>query len=484
MLPDGIANRSSMIEDNELTLTRQRNSDVYPLSLNQEQVWFECQLDPTSTLYNLGMRITIAGPLEEQVFLRALKETIDRHETLKTLFAVIEDIPVQQVTQTLSVDCPIKQLLQPLPDDCEEESWSRIIQLAAQPFDLSVGPLLRAELLSGPQDLHYFILVFHHLILDEFYCGQMMQELVLTYCRILAGDPVSPPPQFQYGDFSKWVQERWRRGALSPSVQFWQEQLHEPLPYLALPMDHDIPPPWRVSSQVTCSLEPELVKKLRSLSRQHKTTLFRAIVAGLVAFFSRFSESGELMVDVDFSVRPREMSRTIGFFANSLPLRFQIQPNETFDSLLDSVDRQLRNASANREVPVRRLGRKLGLCRDPDQPLCSVMVTQVGPLNWSVGELQLRGDAYVTASVHAMWLGVMERDDTVDLNIAYPDGVFNRARVEAWATSVEQLLQRLAARPGASLPEVEGRHGAEHDSALGPANLTATELLRELEECS
>jgi non-ribosomal peptide synthetase component F len=177
------------------------------------------------------------------------------------------------------------------------------------------------------------------------------------------------------------------------------------------------------------------------------------------------------------------MCRTVGFFANSLPLRFHVNADETFDSLLNSVDRQLRGASANREIPVRRLGRKFGLRHEQDRPLCSLMITQVGPLNWSVKELQLKGDAYVTASVHAMWFGVMERDDIVDLNIAYPDQVFNRDRVEAWATSIEQLLQLLSEEPHAPLLQVRGRQEDEHDPVLGSGNLTAIELLRELEEC-
>jgi non-ribosomal peptide synthetase component F len=279
------------------------------------------------------------------------------------------------------------------------------------------------------------------------------------------------------------VQERWRSGAFDSSVQFWQEQLQEPLPRLHLPADRDIPPPWRVSSQVTCCLDPNLVKRLRDLSRRHKTTLFRAIAAAIVAFFSRFSENDDLLVDIDFSVRPREMSRTVGFFANSLPLRFQIRPDETFDSLVREVDRRLRNVSANREVPVRRLGRKFGLHHVNERPLCSVMITQVGPLDWSVNELKLKGDAYVTATVHAMWLGVMERDDSVDLNIAYPDEVFNRERVEAWAAGIEQHLQLLSAAPHAPLLQVRGHPHNIQDSVLGPANLTTTELLRELEEC-
>lgn len=453
----------------------------YPLSLNQQQVWFECQLDPTSTLYNLGIRITVRGPLNEQTFVCALSAVIDRHDILKTVFPVVNDRPTQQVQHALPVDCPVSQLAADTPTDHEDDSWSRIIHLASRPFDLAVGPLYRAELLRVSGDLHYFVFVFHHLILDEFYCGHLMQEIVSCYFALAAGAQVPAPVKHQYGDFAILIQERWRNGQLSQSAQFWDKQVREPLPQLMFPVDHDVPPPWRVSSQATGHITPEAVRRLKSLARSHRTTPFRVVLAGLVIFFSRFSSSEEVMVDIDFSVRPREMSHVLGFFANNLPLRFPLPPTTTFDSLIDSVDQQLRLASANREFPVRQLARKLGRHRGPARPLTPVMVTQVGQLDWSIGDLHLTGDPYVTATVHALWIGVLERDQMVDLHIAFPEQVFSYSRVETWVRAIEEIFESVTAEPDVPLLHLSKKQATD-DGISAANNPTAAELLRELED--
>src|ERR1700693_4972942 len=105
MALQNLASAVTTAQDSEPQLQRQANRIEYPLSLNQRQVWFECQLDPQSTLYNLGTRMTISGPLDEQVFLQSFIAIVDRHEILRTVFAVADDVPVQRVSRNLRVHC-------------------------------------------------------------------------------------------------------------------------------------------------------------------------------------------------------------------------------------------------------------------------------------------------------------------------------------------------------------------------------------------
>ncbi len=195
------------------------------------------------------------------------------------------------------------------------------------------------------------------------------------------------------------------------------------------------------------NLNAGVVKSLRDIGRQARTTLFRVMLATFTLFFSRMSETGELMLDIDFSTRPREMGHSIGFFANLLPVRFKVNKEETFLDLLRAVDLQVRNVSANREFPVRQLTRKLKNRRHAMQPLSPIVVTQLGELDWSLGGLHLTGSIYVTASIHDLWLGVMERDDDLEVILAYSHELFDRNRAREWADWVEKTVHRVVARP-------------------------------------
>ncbi|HZI55189.1 MAG TPA: condensation domain-containing protein [Verrucomicrobiae bacterium] len=427
-------------------LERHAGQKEYPLSLNQQHMWFQSQLDAESSLWNLGAKMNVAGPLDVATFIQAIQNTVDRHEILRTIFTVVDDAPVQQVMD-VKVECAVRDLPSGSAQDRENRVWTLLSELADPVYDLAAGPLFRVGLLRASDNEHYFIIGFHHLLLDAFYSGQLMKEIVTAYDLLRRGEALPPEPPLQYGDFCVWQQERWGQGLMADTTTFWREQLREPLPELDLPIDSEIPFPRVVKSQVSLNLNAGIVKRLREIGRQTRTTLFRVMLATFTLFFSRMSESGELMLDIDFSTRPREMGHSIGFFANLLPVRFKVDKEETFLDLLRAVDLQVRNVSANREFPVRQLTRKLKNRRHTMQPVSPIVVTQLGELDWALGDLHLTGSIYVTASIHDLWLGVMERDDDLEVILAYSHELFDRTRAHEWADWVEKTVQRVVAQP-------------------------------------
>ena len=205
----------------------------YPLSLNQQHMWFQCQLDSESNLYNLGANMSVSGPLDVAAFVGAIQNTVDRHEILRTVFTVSDDLPVQQVIDDLKVECPVRDLPEGLSKrERDDKIWSRMMALGDPVYDLSCGPLFRAELLREADTQHYFILAFHHLLLDAFYSGQLLKEIIFAYDLLVGGAPLANAPNLQYGDFCVWQQARLSQGAMNETVSFWREQLREPLPEL------------------------------------------------------------------------------------------------------------------------------------------------------------------------------------------------------------------------------------------------------------
>lgn len=447
--------RGATVENPTPELERQVGRKKYPLSLNQQHMWFQAQLDLESSLWNLGAKMNIFGPLNVPMFVQALQHTVDRHEILRTVFAISDDVPVQQVLDDVKVSCPVQDLPPGLSNDARENAaWTRLSELSDPVYDLSTGPLFRTGLLRASETEYYFVFGFHHLLLDAFYSGQFMKEIITAYDLLRCGHPLPGDPAFQFGDFCVWQDEKWSRGFMADSMRFWKEQLQEPLPEIQLPSDPSVPFPRLVRSQVSVRLNADIVKKLHELGRQARTTLFRVMLAAFTLFFSRLSETGELILDIDFSTRPREMGHTIGFFANLLPVRLQVLGKESFIELLRAVDSKLRDVSANREFPVRQLTRKLKGRRHATQPLSPIVVTQLGILDWALGDLRLTGSIYVTASIHDLWLGVLERDDDLEIVLAYPEQLFSRSQAREWASWVEKTVHDVIEQPDIPVSEL------------------------------
>src|SRR4029078_8787578 len=72
-------------------------SEPFPLSFAQERHWFLHQLLPDASLDNLSFMVRLVGPLDVAVLERCLQALVQRHESLRTIFPLRDDQPVQQV---------------------------------------------------------------------------------------------------------------------------------------------------------------------------------------------------------------------------------------------------------------------------------------------------------------------------------------------------------------------------------------------------
>jgi hypothetical protein len=156
---------------------------LFPLSYQQEQLWFLDRFQPNSDFYNVPMTLKLKGDLDVSRLERSMQEVVRRHEILRTCFVKDErEEPKQKVVGTkLDVRLPVMDLRQLNPDEREPQAKKVIAQEAGKAFDLSRAPLFRGVLVRTNDDEHVLVLTLHHSICDEWSLGVLMEELEILY---------------------------------------------------------------------------------------------------------------------------------------------------------------------------------------------------------------------------------------------------------------------------------------------------------------
>src|SRR5215472_640633 len=85
-------------------MTHVRQDGSRPLSLAQEQLWQLSHLLPGTDLFNLSSTYLIRGPLNIAILKRSLTELIKRHQSLRTVFDLVNEQPIQIVGQIFAPD--------------------------------------------------------------------------------------------------------------------------------------------------------------------------------------------------------------------------------------------------------------------------------------------------------------------------------------------------------------------------------------------
>ena len=107
------------------------------------------------------------------------------YEVLRTTFQTIDSEPVQVITND-NVSLSLVNL-----EGSESESRRFIHELAQRPFDLANGPLLRVPLLKLGDEIHWLVLVVHHIVFDGVSRAIFIRELTSLY-EAFAGGAASP----------------------------------------------------------------------------------------------------------------------------------------------------------------------------------------------------------------------------------------------------------------------------------------------------
>jgi amino acid adenylation domain-containing protein len=436
-------------------IPRRSPADPPVLSFAQQRLWFIQQLQPGTAAYNIPSGVRLKGPLDARLFERALAETVRRHETLRTTFALVEDRPLQLVAPDVSVVLPIVDLAGLSAERREREAQQVVNGLARKPFDLVAAPPWQAVLVRVDGEDHVFLAVMHHIISDTWTTGVFFREMVAHYRAGLEHRQAQVPSlPVQYADYASWQSRRLGEGGvLQRQVAYWQQRFVGAPPLLALPTDRPRP---AVSSfrggRITLLLPSSLTDRLRALSTGEDATLFMTLMAAYQLLLLRHTGEEDVLVGTPMANRNRmELEHLIGVFVNTLVLRTDFTGNPPFRALLKQVRETTLEGLSNHDVPFEKVVEALQLERDTSRnPLFQALFAFQ---NVPIPALVAQG---LTLSRFEFEETTARLDIELDLQempygfvgwIGFSADLFDASSIARWARGFLLLLEGLAAQP-------------------------------------
>ncbi|WP_026785829.1 non-ribosomal peptide synthetase [Planktothrix rubescens] len=346
-----------------------RQDDI-PLSWAQERLWFVNQLEGESGAYTIDLTMRLLGNLNVKALEKAFQAIIQRHEPLRTQFKLKDNKPIQAIAPSINFTLPIVQS-QPLQVE------QLLTEAASEPFDLANGSVLRVKLWQVGADEYVLLLAIHHIAADGWSLGVLIDELSAYYRSFSTGtkaDLATLP--IQYADFAVWQRQWLTNEVLERQLSYWKQQLK------GIPLLHqlkgDRPRPaiqtFRGGTE-KLQLDSKLTQQLKKLSQESGSTLFMTLLAGFAVLLSRYSGQTDLVIGSPIANRNRtEIEKLIGFFVNSLVLRFDLSQEPTFEDFLAQVRQTTQNAYDHQDLPFEMLVEELQIERHLDRnPLIQIV---------------------------------------------------------------------------------------------------------------
>ncbi|MER7751970.1 amino acid adenylation domain-containing protein [Kitasatospora sp. NPDC097643] len=338
----------------------------YPLTHNQEALWFLKHLHPDGFAYNIGGAVEVRTAIDPEHFAAAFRTLVARHPALRASFTAEEGRPVQRIRDEALVDTALI--------DVEGRPWEEIRDLIVaeyrKPYDLTNDPLVRLRMFRRGPERWVLMKAVHHIVSDAISTFTFIEELFEVYEALRHGrTPDLPAVPARYLDFLNH-QRRFLAGPEARRMlDYWRGRLPAEVPVLSLPTDRPRP---AVQTHNGASeffqLDAELTARVHELAREHNATPFMVLLGAYYLLLHRWSGQQDIVVGSPVTGRTQEeFAAVYGYFVNPLPLYVSLAGEPTVAELLARVRESVLGGLDHQEYPFPLLVEQLELQHDPSR---------------------------------------------------------------------------------------------------------------------
>jgi iturin family lipopeptide synthetase A len=431
-----------------------------PLSYGEERIWLAQRYHPDSAAYHVVNAFRITGEFDSGALADAVAALVARHPALSARYRA------EAPRLAPAAPAPVDVRHQPGPVPLSE-ALAVARQHALVPFDLAEGRLLRVRTYALTAGETLLLVVAQHIATDGWSMGLFYRELSDLY----AGRQPAPEPA-AYRDFA-----RWQRGSTTPiaDADAILDSIGALPDRVELDRLHRRPPTRSMTGEVyRTRLGADVAPRLTELATRTGVTLHVVLLALYHLCLAR--RTGQWDVVLGTVVAGRTQPRyhdTVGFFANTMPIRVRADLAMPITALLGEVDARTRWTLTHQDAPMEELAVRARQLPDPAHtPLVdAVLILQ----NNDVALPRFAGCAVTPVPMHTgtakfdLLLEVTPDGTTgeLSLNWEYATDVLDGAEVARLAASYEQLARAIT-EPDATVRTVIRMSEAER------AQLTAS----------
>ncbi|WP_394751327.1 amino acid adenylation domain-containing protein [Spongiimicrobium salis] len=316
-------------------ISKAEEKEYYPLSSAQERMYYNYVLNKNSIAYNLPMAWKVQGDFSIQKLQRAVNLLIERHESLRTRFEFKEAAYIQCIAKETAFEVEHFH-------DIEDTEIEEVITKFIRPFDLEKAPLMRCGIIQTVSEQHILIIDTHHIICD----GISQTNLYNDFLRLYKEENLSPL-EIHYKDYAEWEYSFRKTADYIAHREFWLKAFEGGVPELDLPisgMEKDTISD--AGNTLFFEIDKTTLKPLTTFLEQEELTTFSGHFSIFYLYLAQITGQNDLVIGINTSGRiQEEVENTIGMFAKTLPIRYEMDINDTFKAFVKKVQKYLIEAN-------------------------------------------------------------------------------------------------------------------------------------------
>ncbi|AZE58415.1 MULTISPECIES: amino acid adenylation domain-containing protein [Pseudomonas fluorescens group] len=432
-----------------------------PLSPYQRDIWVAAAQFPESNQYTLFCYDRLVGEVDEQALCHAMASVARRTDAFGLRLGEENGEPFQWLAAELDVSITTLDLTHEYDPNAAIQTWLR------NAFDFSYaldGGQLADFFLLRASDSTYVYVRAHHIVCDawglQYFMGQVRDE----YLRLTANAVTETQTQatsflalIEADDYTQSEQYREDRAYFSQVLSGVEPAL----------FSRKLTAGARSNARFAITLERSLLAAIRD--RGESPFLF--LSAAIALYLARVHQRNEVVLGIPVLNRTdRSAKAMVGHFANTLPLRVEIIPDQHIEEFVAQLRQGIRTLLRHQRVP-------LGDVVKGSAPLFD---TTISYMRWPKAVSIPGVTCETVAQTHAhdqdalaIWVSEFDDYSDVQVDFEYACDVFDEDfTMEAAAKHIETLLRALVAGGDQRAEDLELLSAREYNDLVYARNNT------------
>ncbi|MEO4052783.1 amino acid adenylation domain-containing protein [Solibacillus sp. CAU 1738] len=412
------------------------NKEFYTTSSAQKRMYM-LQERYNGTAYNMPEAIEVTGKLDLKKLDSVLRQLIDRHESLRTCFDIVDEEIVQKIQPTEDIKFKIEMLA-----INNEEKIPEKIDNFIRPFNLKKAPLIRVGVIKVAKERNIIIFDIHHIISDGISVAILTKEFSDLY-----SNKKLEPLKVQYKDYSAWQIKRSKSEELKKQEKYWLGEYQGKLPDTKLPTDYPVSNKRDFKGHsIEFKLDKSITDNLIAIGHKTGSTLYMILLANIKILLSKYCQEEDIIVGTPVSGRTsEEVENVIGMFVNTLAIKTKVDNELGFKDYLEIVKEKAMTAFDNQEYQFDELVQKVGASGELNRNQIFDVIFALQNMQEDKIEMnQLSVKEYpIIQNTEKFDISIdcQEREGELLINLSYATSLFKKSTIEKFIEYFMSILQ-------------------------------------------
>jgi amino acid adenylation domain-containing protein len=324
---------------NQAVINKENIKDIYPLTPMQQGMLFQALYDEDSLAYFNQFTFPLLEEINVRIFEDSWNEVLVRYDNLRAVFIT------KNVKESMQIILKRQKIDFYFEDIRGMERSKQKIYInnyqnkdKEHSFDLSKDVLLRIALIQLEKASFQLIFSCHHIITDGWSIGIIFKDFFTLYFARLANKTPELSTVPSYKNYIQWLMTQDKEKAKN----YWNNYLKEyrqpvTLPHFIKNDEHAFLP-----KEYSFNLDKNLSERLILLAIKNQVTLSTVIHAIWGILLGKYNQSDDVLFGSVVSGRAQEVKgidRMVGLFINTVPVRIQMNPKQSTETLLKTVQK-------------------------------------------------------------------------------------------------------------------------------------------------